>query len=152
MQGAVILYIAVFADGDMVQVAADDGAIPHAGAFGQGNIAEDGGIGCDKRGFLGIGVLFSQGFDHGGGPPVWFVGMGKSGAARPPAGRSGEAGTGGEAAEPAAGYGQEQRPINCGYCSILRDSSQTKGKQAAKFSEKRGQKGIAKAIFFCYTI
>ena len=52
----------------------------------------------------------------------------------------------------AAGYGQEQRPINCGYCSILRDSSQTKGKQAAKFSEKRGQKGIAKAIFFCYTI
>ena len=61
MQGAVILYIAVFADGDMVQVAADDGAVPHAGAFGQGNIAEDGGIGCDKRGFLGIGVLFSQG-------------------------------------------------------------------------------------------
>ena len=38
----------------------------------------------------------------------------------------------------AAGYGQEQRPINCGYCSILRDSSQTKGEDAAKFSEKRG--------------
>ena len=48
----------------------------------------------------------------------------------------------------AAGYGQEQRPINCGYCSILRDSSQTKGKQAAKFSEKKGAKRDSQGHFF----
>ena len=60
MQGAVILHVAVFADGDMVKVAADHSAIPYAAAIRQGDITKDGSAFGNESGSFNIRFFISQ--------------------------------------------------------------------------------------------